>query len=189
MSARALTAERIRWKNLSAAFRADRVIMAIVFAGGIVGGWALLPGENERVAMLERDGHSREALTILEQQVAAGDSSYRTLHQIVALYEEEGNVAKAKPVLEAMLQERPRDVALKQRLAQFYKNIQNEDAYIATLQDIISIRYSETACRDLIARLEVQRRCGCRAGRAATLPPERLPASRRFIALRRTLGG
>lgn len=133
--------------------RPDRLIMSIIFGGAIVAGWAMLPGENERVAMLERDGHSREALTILEQQVNGGDRRYRTLYQILALYENEGNVGKAQDILKSMIAERPRDVALKRRLAQFYKNTQNDDGYIATLQDIVDLRYSESTCRELIGRL------------------------------------
>ena len=133
--------------------RPDRLIMVVVFACSIAAGWAMLPGENERVAMLERDGHSREALTILEQQVAGGDRRYRTLHQILALYESEGNIAKARTILETMSIERPRDPALKRRLAQFYRNNQNDAGYIKALQDLIDIRYSESACRELIARL------------------------------------
>ena len=133
--------------------RPDRLIMTIVFGGALIAGWALLPGENERVAMLERDGHSREALAILEQAISGGDRRYRTLHEILGLYESEGNVAKAQSVLEAMARERPREVALKRRLAQFYKNNQKEPEYLATLQEIVDLRYSESICREWIARL------------------------------------
>jgi tetratricopeptide (TPR) repeat protein len=133
--------------------RPDRLIMAVVFACSIAAGWAMLPGENERVAMLERDGHSREALSILEQDVAAGDKRYRTLHQVLALYESEGNIAKARSVLETMSAVRPRDAVLKRRLAQFYRHNQNDPEYVKAMQDLIEIRYSESACRELIARL------------------------------------
>lgn len=136
--------------------RPDRIIMVTVFACSIAAGWAMLPGENERVAMLEQDGHSREALTILEQQVTGGDKRYRTLHQLLALYENEGNIAKARSVIEAMSAERPRDATLKRRLAQFYKNNDNDAEYIATLQDVIELRYSESACRELIAWLRFE---------------------------------
>ena len=42
------------------------VIMVTLFAGAAVVGVLLLPGENERVAMLERDGSNRAALALLE---------------------------------------------------------------------------------------------------------------------------
>jgi hypothetical protein len=148
------TLSRTLSRTLSPA-RPDRWIMATIFASSIAAGWAMLPGNNERVAMLERDGHSREALAILEQEVAGGDKGYRTLHQILALYENEGNVAKARSILEDMTRERPRDSVLKRRLVQFYKNNQLEANYITALQDLIEIRYSESACKELIARLRL----------------------------------
>ena len=162
--------------SASAALRPDRLIMAIVFAGASIAGWALLPGENERVAMLERDGHSRQALAILEHQVTAGDRGYRTLHQILALYENEGNLPKAQATLEAMVQQRPRDAALKRRLAQFYKNNQKDEAYIATLQDMIALRYSESVCRELIGRLRFK---GDASGEQAALQKCRQKGYRR----------
>lgn len=133
--------------------RPDRLVVALVFLGALVAGWVMLPGESERIAMLERDGHSREALSILENRVASGDRSYRTLHQTLALYENEGNIAKAQTTLEAMVRERPRDVSLKRRLANFYRNGQQSDAYIATLQEIVALRYSESVCREWIGLL------------------------------------
>ncbi len=129
--------------------------MAAVYAGAIAAGWALLPGDNERIAMLERDGHSREALAILEQNYAGGDRSYRTLHQMQAMYEREGNVAKAGELLAIMARERPRDAGLQRRLAQFYRSTQDEAGYLAALRAQIAIRYSETACRDLVSRLRL----------------------------------
>jgi hypothetical protein len=133
--------------------RPDRLIMATVFACAIAAGWAMLPGENERVAMLERDGHSREALTILEDQLTAGDKRYRNLHQLLGLYENEGNIEKARSILQAMIAERPRDPRLKRRAALFYKNTNNDAEYIKAMQDLIELRYSESACKELIGRL------------------------------------
>lgn len=130
--------------------------MAAVYAGAIAAGWALLPGDNERIAMLERDGHSREALAILEQNYAGGDRSYRTLHHMQAMYEREGNVAKAGELLAIMARERPRDAGLQRRLAQFYRSTQDEAGYLAALRAQIAIRYSETACRDLVSRLRLK---------------------------------
>ena len=47
--------------------RPHLLIMAVVFAGALGVGYLLLPDDNERIAMLERDGHDRQALEILEQ--------------------------------------------------------------------------------------------------------------------------
>ena len=132
-----------------------RIVMAAVYAGAIAAGWALLPGDNERIAMLERDGHSREALAILEEHYAGGDRSYRTLLQMQAMYEREGNVGKAGDLLEVMARDRPRDAGLQRRLAQFYRSTQYEAGYLTALRSQIAIRYSETACRDLASRLRL----------------------------------
>jgi hypothetical protein len=140
----------------SGLFSPHRLILGAIFAGAIAAGWVMLPGQNERVAMLERDGHSREALTILESQYDAGDRRYGTLYQMQALYESEGNVAKARDVLQTMAGQRPRDAGLKRRLAQFYKATQDEAAYHDALRAQIELRYSETACRDLIAALRLK---------------------------------
>jgi hypothetical protein len=133
------------------AIKPYHTVMAAVFGLSLVAGWGMLPGENERIAMLERDGHSREALTILEQAYQGGDRRYRTLHQMVALHENEGNITRARDLLEQMTVQRPRDAALRKRLAQFYHDTQDPVRRMATLQNEIELRYSELACRDLIS--------------------------------------
>ncbi|MFX9962167.1 hypothetical protein ABTP39_19475, partial [Acinetobacter baumannii] len=50
--------------------RAHGVIMALLFCIGLVVAFWLLPGEGERIAMLERDGKTREARAILEADFA-----------------------------------------------------------------------------------------------------------------------
>lgn len=142
--------------SASHVFSPHRLILGAIFAGAIAAGWVMLPGQNERVAMLERDGHSREALAILESQFATGDRRYSTLYQMQALYESEGNVAKAREVLQTMAGQRPRDAGLKRKLAQFYKATQDDAAYHDALRAQIELRYSEQACRDLIAALRLQ---------------------------------
>ena len=133
-----------------------RVIMAMIFAGALMVSVAILPGANERVAMLERDGHSRDALKILETEYASGDRKYRTLYQMQALYENEGNLPKARQMLEAMAVVNPRDAALRGQLTLFYKNAQDQPSYIAALKTQIDTKYSESACRELIALLRSQ---------------------------------
>jgi hypothetical protein len=162
--------------------RPDRIVMVTVFACSIAAGWAMLPGENERVAMLERDGHSREALTILEQQVTGGDKRYRTLHQLLALYENEGNISKARSVIEQMSTERPSDPILKRRLAKFYKNNNVDAEYVKAMQDLIDIRYSEPMCRELIGWLRFK---GDSAAEQATLQRCRQKGYRRADDLSR----
>ncbi|MEQ1716063.1 MAG: hypothetical protein ABL907_08790 [Hyphomicrobium sp.] len=133
-----------------------RALMALVFTVALAAGWSMLPGDSELIAMLERDGHSREALGILEGGYAKGDRRYRTLHQMLALYENEGNTIKAREVMEQMVAQRPRDPALRDRLARFYRAIGDGGARAGALKSQIETRYNEAACRELIAmrRLE-----------------------------------
>ncbi len=133
------------------AFKPHHAVMGAVFGLSLVAGWGMLPGDNERIAMLERDGHSREALAILEQAYQGGDRRYRTLHQMAALHENEGNVARARDLLEQMTVQRPRDAALRKRLAQFFRNTQDSERRMAALKSEVEVRYSELACRELIA--------------------------------------
>lgn len=136
------------WPRLSVEPHA--VVMAVVFLGALVTGYALLPGVNERIAMLERDGHNVQALSILEQRFAAGDRRPRTLYQLVGLYEQFGNLPRLKETLEALAEARPRDPQVRRQLVQFYAATQDNDAYLSALEGEIEVRYSETACREIV---------------------------------------
>lgn len=136
--------------------RAYRIVLTSIFLGSLAVGYFILPGQNERVAMLERDGHSREALTILEDLHSAGDRRYNTLLQMQELYEQQGNLAKARQFLEEMVAERPRDAQLRKKLAKFYRDTHDEAAYIEALQKQIELRYSEPACRELVGALRLK---------------------------------
>ena len=141
---------------IRSALMPHRLLMAAVFAGAIGAGWMMLPGDGERVAMLEQDGHAREALAVLEHRFNSGDRSYRTLYQMQGLYEEQGDVAKAQSLLEEMSRQRPWDSALKSRLADFFKGVENEPSEVAALEAQIDLKYSESACRELAAIFRVR---------------------------------
>ncbi len=136
--------------ELRAGIEPHMVIMGLVFASALVVGYMLLPGENERVAMLERDGKNLQALGILEARFDAGDRRARTLYQLVGLYEQFGQIPRLKTTLEALAEARPRDVQVRRRLAQFYSATQDNESYLAALEQEIDVKYSEAACRELI---------------------------------------
>lgn len=140
----------------STGLRTYRIVLAAIFLGSLAVAFFILPGQSERVAMLERDGHSREALTILEDLFNAGDRRYNTLLQMQELYEQEGDLPKARRFLEQMVAERPRDPALRKRLARFYRDTHDEAAYLAALKAQIEMRYSEQACRELAGALRLK---------------------------------
>ncbi len=126
------------------------VVMSVLFASALGIGYELLPGQVERIAMLERDGHSLQARDILEGNFKRGDRTARTLYQLGALYEHFGQLDEARDVLRLLIETRPRDPNVQKRAASFYKQSQDEPAYVRALNAQISLKYSEDACKELI---------------------------------------
>ena len=140
------------WSQLteSLANHAHRVVMAVLFGGALVAGYNMLPGVSEKVAALEKDGQFRLALRTLEQQYDQGDRRQRTLFQMHRLYEQFGEIAGARRVLEQLVEQRPRDLNLNRQLAALLRQMQDEPAYIAAVRTGLKLRYSEPACHELI---------------------------------------
>lgn len=126
------------------------VVMSVLFLGALFIGYALLPGERDRIAMLERDGQKRLALQALEKRYRAGDRTQTTLYQLQELYEQKGDLERAGAMLEQLAEARPRDAQVQRRLAAFYKATQQEERYLAALTAQVNLRYSDQACRELI---------------------------------------
>lgn len=133
--------------------RPYHVLLAALFVAAIAIGYAILPGERERIAMLERDGKSQEALAILERRFAGGDRSRSTVNQLQQLYLHFGDLARSREMLELIAASRPRDADVQRRLAGFYKQIQDDDAYVKALRARIDLRYTAAACTELAALL------------------------------------
>lgn len=152
------------------------VLMLTLFVGSLLLAWAILPGQTERIAMLERDGRGREALALLERNFAEGDRSARTLFQLQHHYEEFGDLDNARKMLEMLTELRPRDTQALRRLALFYRHTQDAEAQIIALKRLIALRYSEDACRELIG---LYRQRGAFAEEQATLQECRQKGYRR----------
>ncbi len=135
--------------------RPQLLVMMALFLGAAVAGVLLLPGDAERVAMLERDGSNERALQILEARHAGGDRSQRTLYQLEKLHAHFGNLPRAREMLEQLAAARPRDHVLQRRLVDFYRSTQDSEAYLSALSRFVSRRYSEAACRELISGLRL----------------------------------
>lgn len=142
------------------------VVMPIVFAGAAAIGVAILPGDEERIAALERDGQPARALMMLEARFAKGDRSSTTLFNLQRLYDFFGDTDKGRSALELLAVKRPRDPVIQRQLAQLYKATQDEPAYIKALLAQLALRYSEPACRELIG---LYRRSSDYAAEQATL--------------------
>ena len=116
---------RLVGNSIASVFKPHLVVMLVIFAGAAASGLFLLPGDAERVAMLERDGDNIRALELLEKRFTSGDRSQRTLYQLEQLYQHFGKLDKAKLALESLAERRPRDLALQRRLVQFYRDTQD----------------------------------------------------------------
>lgn len=164
------------WLAARKPMRAHAFIMGLLFSGAIAVGYILLPGDSERIAMLERDGKTREARMILEASFANGDRRQHTLFQLQGLYETAGELVQARRMLELLAQERPRDPNVQRQLGLFLKQTHDEPAYIRSLLQQIGLRYQETACREVIGLL---RRSGDYEKERATLETCRQKGYRR----------
>jgi len=133
--------------------QAHAIVMAALFASAIVVAYILLPGEGERIAMLQRDGKTREARAILESEYNNGDRRQRTLFQLEQLYEDSGDLPQARKMFELLTEGRPRDATLQRQYGLFLRQTHDEAAYITSLGQQIAVRYSEAACRELIGLL------------------------------------
>jgi hypothetical protein len=144
-----LANKRIRWPA------AYNIVLALLFAGALVVGWAVLPGEDERIEALERDGQTSRALALLEARFARGDRRQRTLATLKRFYEYYGDNAKTLPVLELLIEQRPRDMFLYRQLVQLYRQAEDEPGQIRALKAQLGIRYSEPVCQRLIGLLRL----------------------------------
>jgi hypothetical protein len=140
--------------------RPQMVAMIVLFIGALAAGWLMLPGDAERIAMLERDGKDREAMALLEQRYASGDRRQRILFELNHFYEQFGDLAKARQMLELLGSARPNDASIQRQLAYFYKQTQDEGAYVKALARQIDLKYSEQACRELVGMLRLDGRYG-----------------------------
>lgn len=141
-------------------------VLGLIFIGALVVAWAVLPGEDERIEALERDGQTARALTLLEGRFSRGDRRQRTLVSLRRFYDYYGDSEKSRGILELLVQQRPRDLYLQRQLAQLYRQIEDEPGQIRALRAQLAIRYAEPVCQRLIGLL---RRGGDYAGEQAAL--------------------
>jgi hypothetical protein len=142
-------ARRMRWPT------AYNVVLALMFAGALLVGWAVLPGDDERIEALERDGQTSRALALLETRFARGDRRPRTLATLKRFYEYYGDTPKTLAVLELLIEQRPRDMFLYRQLVQLYRQAEDEPGQIRALKAQLAIRYSEPVCQRLIGLLRL----------------------------------
>ncbi len=132
---------------------AYNIVLGLLFAGALLVGWAVLPGEDERIEALERDGQTGRALMLLEGRFDRGDRRQRTLAALKRFYEYYGDTEKTLAMLQLLIEQRPRDMFLYRQLTQLYRQAEDEHGQIRTLQAQLAFRYSEPVCHRLIGLL------------------------------------
>ena len=131
------------------------LVLALIFAGSLVVAWAVLPGEDERIEALERDGQTSRAFALLEARFNRGDRRQRTLVSLRRFYDYYGDAGKSRQVLELLAVERPRDLYVQRQLAQLYRLNQDMPGQIRALKAQLTIRYAEPVCQRLIGLLHL----------------------------------
>ena len=128
-------------------------LLVLIFIGALVVAASVLPGEDERIEALERDGQTGRALALLEARFSRGDRRQRTLVNLRRFYEYYGDNDKSRQILELLVQQSPRDLYLQRQLAQLYRQDQDEPGQIRALRAQLAIRYAEPVCQRLIGLL------------------------------------
>ncbi|HEX2839981.1 hypothetical protein [Hyphomicrobium sp.] len=119
--------------------RAVMRCLPVVGVGALVMGFLALPGSEERITMLLRDGKTLEARNALESLYRAGDRRPQILLQVANLDHEAGKLTNSIRYLEAYTSVRPDDPIPLQRLVEFYRVTGQLDQSIATLERLFAI--------------------------------------------------
>jgi hypothetical protein len=110
--------------------------LALITLGASSAAYSLLPGDHERMAMLERDGRHEDAMAELGRQYDAGRRDSRTVLALYNLKVRFGEIGGAQRVIEEYARDRPRDVQAQLGLVRFYQTTQQESLYVAALRSL-----------------------------------------------------
>jgi tetratricopeptide (TPR) repeat protein len=150
----------------------------------------LLPGAEEHVTMLLRDGNVESALEVLDKMQAAGDHRPHILRQIAELNADRGDIQKAIGAFEDYLRARPRDWDARAELAKLYLGAQRTEPYVAALETNLSLQPSTNLLHELIGfyrlngRFDAEQRVLVRYMDSAFLKPRDLERAGALLAAR-----
>jgi tetratricopeptide (TPR) repeat protein len=118
---------------------------------GITLSLALVPRGAELGLLNLEVGRTAEALEVLESRYASGDRSLSTVGALAEARARSGSVASAITLLEELLPENPKNIALLETLAKLFRQVgRNVDA-ARILSDLVAIRSTPQALRQLAA--------------------------------------
>jgi tetratricopeptide (TPR) repeat protein len=105
----------------------------------LIATYLLLPGADERVAMLIREGQHAEAIAQLERQLTAGDKRPTTLALLARAYRASGKFDRAIELMEKYITLRPDDPEAFATLGRLYTVQERPEAAMAALARLVAL--------------------------------------------------
>ena len=123
--------------------------LSVLALGSLAAAASMVPGDLERLSMLERDGRHELAMVELQRLYDAGERNPRLMLRLYNLKVRFGIVDDARAILEEYARRRPSDVEAQVGLIRFYQTNQLEVPYVNALRGL----QERTRSRELLAEL------------------------------------
>ena len=114
-------------------------------------GFLALPGQEERVTMLLRDGKITEAQQTLETLYRSGDRRPEIVLQLALIEDEAGDVAQSIGYLETYAALRPNDAVPLQRLVELYEQTGDTDKSFSAMERLLTVAPSQEGADKLLS--------------------------------------
>jgi hypothetical protein len=119
--------------------------------GAAVGGYFLIPGEGEQLAMLMRDGHDELALEKADGLFARGVREPTLLMQAFLLNQRAGEYGQASEILDAYFKQRPDDANAWRKVAEVFAASGQSELYRNALENVVRLTRDALAAGKLAA--------------------------------------
>lgn len=126
------------------------IALTALAAAAIAVGYALVPSEDEQVAMLIRDGHDKAALDRLQAQHDASQITAEGLVELYKLQSTAGDSVRAINALARYVALRPEDVAARASLVDLQGITQDVTGQIASLEQLVALKPDASRLRQLL---------------------------------------
>ncbi|HEY8161192.1 MAG: tetratricopeptide repeat protein [Methylocystis sp.] len=129
----------------------QKLLIVVVGVMAPLSGYLLLPHAEERFSMLMREGQYREAAGELEALVDSGDSRPFILAALARAYEASSDAARAIDVMRAYVSAHPKDPEGPRALARLYAAVNQPQAMIDALANLVALEPSKEDVVRLVA--------------------------------------
>jgi tetratricopeptide (TPR) repeat protein len=132
------------------------LLIAVLAAGSLAAGIAMVPGEREQWTMLVRDGRNEEAVKALEAQYRSGRRNADAVVHLYRLYMSFAKIEQATTVMREFAAEHPDNPEIVAMLARHYNEIADKPGAIATLERLFELAPSTQIAHELLANYRLQ---------------------------------